>query len=291
LRREKNYSDALSAISNAIRIDPEYAWAYGVQGDIYYSKEKYNNAILSLAKAIFIDSSYTWARVKLAESFLKTGNLQNAMVQYKTAILTDSYNTYPYVSLRDSLHVMHLDSLAIRVLRDVAKELPDHLYPPQYISFISHEYLNYNQDAFETAYKIDKKLFEENPTDYNVLQNFVENNFTTARYSECIKLGKKALKGDATDLDRLHMEFFISSAYFLEGKAKEGEENLYKFQNLFEQQPYGNDNWIFNGTRRYIETLNNSKEKDICMAMLNLMENKISIEAFKKMTAELMNSN
>src|SRR5216684_3591567 len=58
---KKDYDRAIADFSEAIRLDPKYAWTYANRGSIRTAKGEFDLAIADLTEAINLDPKYVWA--------------------------------------------------------------------------------------------------------------------------------------------------------------------------------------------------------------------------------------
>jgi tetratricopeptide (TPR) repeat protein len=57
-----DYDRAIADLTEAIRLDPKYVWAYASRGEAYRMKGDYDRAIADLTEAIRLDPNYEWAK-------------------------------------------------------------------------------------------------------------------------------------------------------------------------------------------------------------------------------------
>ena len=65
---KKQYDEAIKDYTEAIRLDPNYAWAYNNRGNVYYSKKDYDRAIADYDEALRVDPSFTIAQTRRVEA-------------------------------------------------------------------------------------------------------------------------------------------------------------------------------------------------------------------------------
>ena len=75
---EKNYDKAKVELKNVLQIDPKYAEAYFLMGQVDEQKQDVNNAFADYSKAVDLDPDHEQAREKLARFYLMAAQPENA---------------------------------------------------------------------------------------------------------------------------------------------------------------------------------------------------------------------
>jgi hypothetical protein len=142
---------------------------------------------------------------------------------------------------------------------------------------------------FQLAYEHTKTALLLSPDDLNYKMNFVENNFTTGRYSEAVTLTKEILADSATSsLYRPIMRIIATGSLLLDGKINEAENEFSIFLDEFLTCGSLQENtWSFKGSKKYLKRLRfkRSQRKTI-LAMIRLFETSDT----NQLTGEFINS-
>ncbi len=77
----KRYEEALVACEQAIRLDPNDAWAYNIKGATLFSLQRYQEALVAVERAIYLDPSY-------APAYTNKGGVLNNLKRYEEALAT-----------------------------------------------------------------------------------------------------------------------------------------------------------------------------------------------------------
>jgi tetratricopeptide (TPR) repeat protein len=243
------------------------AEAYSFTGWAHYllareKKSSYVNAMTALSKAIMNEPKSEWAHRLLGVVYADSARIatskenraslyENARVSLERAVEYDSSNFWTYSQL----------------------------------AVICHDYVKPSNNTLELAYQYCKKAQSLSPDDHSTRMNLVEASFTVGRYSEATGLGGEILfSRDCTKLDSLHMEFFITSSLFLENNIESGNRHLQEFRRICESLPkdFQDASWVYTGTRHYIESLRETDRRKICLAMLDRLEGKITLQELKE---------
>jgi tetratricopeptide (TPR) repeat protein len=94
--RKGDYDRAMADAGEALSIDPNIALAYNVRGNAYLNKKDYDRAIADYSAAIRIDPNYTPAYNNRGNAYLNKKDYDRAIADYSAAIRIDpNYaNTY-----------------------------------------------------------------------------------------------------------------------------------------------------------------------------------------------------
>jgi tetratricopeptide (TPR) repeat protein len=97
---DKKESDlAISSFTEAIKLFPDYAWAYNCRGTEFYLKKEYDIAISDHKEAIRIDPNYSNAHHQLGRAYYAKSNYEQAIKEYNEAIRLDPKFKYNYLDL------------------------------------------------------------------------------------------------------------------------------------------------------------------------------------------------
>jgi len=116
VQEEHDYQKALKNFTEAIKLDPLYAIAYGNRGIVYSKLGEYKKAIEDYNKAIELYPKYTKAYFNRGSTYIKLENYQQALKDYSQAIALNPEDPYIYV-LRGFIY-SHLG--------DIKNECADH---------------------------------------------------------------------------------------------------------------------------------------------------------------------
>ena len=71
----ERYDDALADFTNAIALNPKYAWAIAHRGVTYREMERYDEALADLTNAIALNPKYAWAIAHRGDHISRDGAL------------------------------------------------------------------------------------------------------------------------------------------------------------------------------------------------------------------------
>jgi len=76
---KEDHDAAIADCTEAIRIDPGYGWAYNNRGVAYYGLHDYDAALADHAAAIKLDSRDAWAHARRGMAWLEKGEFDQAL--------------------------------------------------------------------------------------------------------------------------------------------------------------------------------------------------------------------
>ncbi len=110
-KQQGRYGDAIAAYKKAIehyhkavKIDPEYKWAYNNMGDVYRKQERYKDAIAAYQKAIALDEKDATPWVGLGNVYYQQERYDDAIAAYQKAIELDEKEAGSWVGLGNIYH-------------------------------------------------------------------------------------------------------------------------------------------------------------------------------------------
>lgn len=117
--------DARLEVQNALRIDPKFAKAYVLMGDIFLATKEWQKAFGSYSKAEELESGLTPAQAGLAKLFFMSGQLDKAQ-EKASAVLSKEPQQFE-MRLIQALLLVRSDKTkdAIPVLENLGSERPD----------------------------------------------------------------------------------------------------------------------------------------------------------------------
>jgi tetratricopeptide (TPR) repeat protein len=93
---KSDYDNAITQYTEAIRIDPNYAWAYSGRGSAYRMKGQYDTAIKDLNEAIRLDPNNALAYSNRGEAYRMKGQYDTAFKDLNEAIRLDPNYAWAY---------------------------------------------------------------------------------------------------------------------------------------------------------------------------------------------------
>jgi hypothetical protein len=100
-RSKGNYSEAITDYTEAIRINPQDAYAHNNRGVSYHAKQDYIHAIADYSEAIRLNTQYAYAYANRANSYLAIEDYAHAIADYETALKIDPKQPLVAQSLKD----------------------------------------------------------------------------------------------------------------------------------------------------------------------------------------------
>jgi len=94
--KKGDYDRAIADLTQAIRLDPNYADAYISRGSVYNEKGDYDRAIADLTQAIRLDPNYAIAYVVRASAYYSKGDYDRAIADFTQAIRLDPNSEITY---------------------------------------------------------------------------------------------------------------------------------------------------------------------------------------------------
>jgi len=91
-----DYSRAINAFTQAIRLNPNYTWAYIQRGQIYLFLRSYDNAITDFSDAIRTNPNERWGYYYRARTYSAMQNLERSIEDSSQAIRIDPTFTEAY---------------------------------------------------------------------------------------------------------------------------------------------------------------------------------------------------
>ncbi|GAB4376503.1 MAG: hypothetical protein Kow0042_22880 [Calditrichia bacterium] len=264
------------------------------QGD-YKAAMKLFDKVRQLNPDLLTDDPQTLAKKRAipalqqkADSLLKHNRVDQALDYYQEAISLDPTQEYfsTLDSMRQAFHEAKLDTVAIRQLKKISKKYSNNIQPLFQLSYIYHEYLSPDKKSYRKALHYIKKALALEPENSFLQQDLVEKYFTTAQYSDSWNLAEHILQAFFNyRSDSLNMYFFITASRLAGEKADSSDYFLSQYVELLERNLrdyYDGSYWVFNGTRKYVETYLSGEEKNIILSLIDLLEMKIDLKTFKK---------
>ncbi|MCU0413296.1 MAG: tetratricopeptide repeat protein [Ignavibacteriaceae bacterium] len=90
------FSKALESVSNAIEIDPTYVWGYNQRGIIYKNLEKNDQALADFDEAISLDNNYKWAYANKSDILKEIKQNTEALAAVNRALEIDPAYVWGY---------------------------------------------------------------------------------------------------------------------------------------------------------------------------------------------------
>ncbi|GAB6391745.1 MAG: hypothetical protein MdMp014T_1118 [Treponematales bacterium] len=87
--KQNDYDKAWDNYNQAIKIDPNYAYAYYGRGYMYYQKQDYDKAIADYTQAIRLDSNFTLVYNARGNAYYMKGDYARAIVDYEKMLAMD----------------------------------------------------------------------------------------------------------------------------------------------------------------------------------------------------------
>jgi tetratricopeptide (TPR) repeat protein len=91
-----DYDRAMADYNQALRLDPDYAWAYSCRGNVYNAKGDYNRAIADYTEAIRLDPKYAAAYYNRGVVYYNKRDYDRAMADYTEDIRLDPKYAWAY---------------------------------------------------------------------------------------------------------------------------------------------------------------------------------------------------
>jgi tetratricopeptide (TPR) repeat protein len=155
---QQNYDKAAVELKNVLQIDPKYAEAYYLLGQIEEGKGSWQKAFGGYLKAVELDSDHFSAQASLGRFYLLSGDIAKAE-EIEQKILAKSPDHAEGRTLKAAILVAKKDVLnAIKLLREVVAADPTHVST---IVFLADIYLRQKQP--EKAQELLEKTVVDNP--------------------------------------------------------------------------------------------------------------------------------
>jgi tetratricopeptide (TPR) repeat protein len=91
-----DFANAITQLSEAIRLDPNYSEAYSLRGAAYSMKDEYDTAIRDFNEAIRLDPSDAWAYYWRGSAYRMKSQYDTAIRDYNEAIKFDPSDAFSY---------------------------------------------------------------------------------------------------------------------------------------------------------------------------------------------------
>jgi predicted Zn-dependent protease len=237
-RQDKSLPKAYENARKAIALSPRYAYAHWLLGRTYADEEKFPDAIASAKDALS-----AWAEYGSAQSLLY-----------------------------QSCHRIKKDEEGLQFLEQLLAKNPESRQLLTSIGFVSHEYTR----EYEKAYEAFRRVYEQAPEDWSVIENYAEANLTTGRLDAVLELTKKVLSSkDASIQSKLSMRLFQVAAYLMRGEQGLAFSELGSFRDEYGKVPpdYARG-WTYEGSKNYVDTRSKLRpaEKSLLLRMMDLLE-------------------
>lgn len=237
----KNYSEALLAVENQLKIDPS-AELFHKKGLIYSSQQKYQKALGAYTKALQIEPNNVDVLSDVAENLSILGNNIDAVKFYKKAIKYDgcnlalqaklgrvyinqkeykkAYDTFSKMYAHDSTNVYWNKQLAYCSFRVFKQKEAVHLYekvieanPRDYGTYsnLIHAY-NFKKESKKITKLITKGLIQF-PNDPGLLLEYANFNFKKKFYPSAMMGFEKYFKAGGDSIPEIVLNYAIST-YF-----------------------------------------------------------------------------
>jgi Tfp pilus assembly protein PilF len=144
--RKRNYDEAISDFTEAIRLDPNYALAYLYRGGAYDSKGNHEKAITELTEAIRLDPKSVFAYVARGYAYSNDGNLEKAISDYNEAIRLDPNASLAYYNRGNAYYNQGSHEKAIRDFTEAIR-----LDPHYALAYVNRGCAYFNHGNLEKA--------------------------------------------------------------------------------------------------------------------------------------------
>ncbi len=88
LKREGRLDEAIALYHQAIKINPNFAWAYNNLGDALVKQGNLEGAVVEYRKAIETNPNSAWFYINLGRLFIQQGGFEEAINYFKQAVLS-----------------------------------------------------------------------------------------------------------------------------------------------------------------------------------------------------------
>jgi tetratricopeptide (TPR) repeat protein len=190
----KRYEEALAAFEQAIRLDPTDALAYLGKGTTLHDLKRYEEALAAYDQAIRLDPNYASAYYHKGNALRKLKRYEEALVAFEQAIRLDPNYTYAYISKGNALHNLKRYEEALTAFEQAIRLDPNNAFVYYNKGSVLDDLKRYEEAlaAFEQAIRID-------PTDAFAYYNKGNALRNLKRYEEALAAFEQAIRLDPTD--------------------------------------------------------------------------------------------
>jgi tetratricopeptide (TPR) repeat protein len=199
LGRKKRYEEAIKLFDKAIKLNPNYSFAYSCKANSLSNLEKYKKAIKYYEKSLGLNSTDTYALNNKAICLVKLNKYQDALLCYDRAIQLSSkkVNNLDNVTDVDESYIKNYinvyNNKGILLLK--LKKINEAILCFDKAKSLSSNNNNNNIDllAFQKSLKMYDKIIKLDPKDYTACNN--KGVFLTKleKYNEAIECFKEAI--------------------------------------------------------------------------------------------------
>ncbi|MCB1417681.1 MAG: tetratricopeptide repeat protein [Notoacmeibacter sp.] len=97
-RKGGEFDQAITDLTKAVELDPQYDWAYAERGSAYSEQGEFDLAIADFTKAVEHNPQYYWAFGKRGEAHKEQGKSDLAIADFTKAIRSSLTTTGPMPS-------------------------------------------------------------------------------------------------------------------------------------------------------------------------------------------------
>jgi tetratricopeptide (TPR) repeat protein len=121
----KDYDNAITQFSEAVKLDRNYALAYAYRGDANRKIGLYELAVIDLGEAVRLDPNNAWAYARRGAASLMISQYEAAIKDLNEAIRLEPNNAFAYSSRGDAYRLNNQYDLAIKDLNEAIKFDPN----------------------------------------------------------------------------------------------------------------------------------------------------------------------
>ena len=121
-----HFGEAVEAYDRAIKLQPDYAWAWARKGRTQRLLERYEDALGSYDEALRIQPRYAWAWKGRGMILERLSRMPEALECYRTAAEIDPNDVWNWYNQADALHSLGNDEQAITALKKALEVDPAH---------------------------------------------------------------------------------------------------------------------------------------------------------------------
>lgn len=270
---QKQYRQAITDFEALIKQQTkESSVLFALMGDAYRQDKSFPKAYEYARKAIALSPKYSYAHWVLGRTYADEEKFPEAIASAKDALGAWAEYASAQALLYQSCHRIKRDEEGLQFLEELLAKNPQSRQLLTSVGFVSHEYTR----EYEKAYEAFRKVYEQAPEDWSVIENFAEANLTTGRLDAVLELTKKVLSlKDASIQSKLSMRLFQVAAYLMRGEQGLAFSELGSFRDEYGKVPpdYARG-WIYEGTKNYVDTQSKLRpaEKSLLFRMMDLLE-------------------